>query len=100
MEFFFLTQNISLEILVLAIIVILLISIWSQEFIAWIVRIWEIIKVIRKSYTVKKTIQKISETTDKNLEAESLITESEKNIPHSKKNIPQAEDEIQKELEI
>lgn len=100
MEFFFLTQNISLEILVLAIIVILLISIWSQEFIAWIVRIWEIIKVIRKSYTMKKTIQKISETTDKKLEVESLITEPKKNTPHPKKNIPQAEEEIQKEKEI
>ena len=49
MEFFFLTQNISLEIVVLICLFIVLVYIWSQELYSWIERVWNIFKHMKRS---------------------------------------------------
>lgn len=59
MEFFFLTQNVSLEIVVLIIITLILIGIWSHELYTRIGRIWTILKEIKSTLINKKIIPEV-----------------------------------------
>ncbi len=53
MEFFFLTQNVSLEIFVLIGLFIILTYIWSQELYAWLERVWHILKNMKHSRPIE-----------------------------------------------
>lgn len=82
MEFFFLTQNISIEIVVLVIIVLVLIGIWSHEFYINIGTLWALIKEIKRTLMSKKMIPKIP-----------LINKIEEKAPDNQRN--QQEEKVQ-----
>jgi hypothetical protein len=78
MEFFFLTQNVTLEIVVLIIIVLVLIGIWSQELYAKIGSVWSILKEITSTIVNKKIVSEIPDLSKKDSKPHTIKNEIDK----------------------
>ncbi len=68
MEFFFLTQNITLELFVLISLFIMLMAIWSRDLYAWSKRVLEIFQNMKRFKTVPENITSLSSSREEPIE--------------------------------